>query len=382
MSTANLDELDRRGIFRGVSEKEVVNHPSVHKSREPKHEAIDAVEGLKEALSFDDVLLVPRYSDVQSRTEVNISSDLGEGLTFNLPVISSPMDTITGRVMATRMAHAGGLGILHRYNEIDEQCKTIDKVDADIKAAAIGMTGDYVERARNLVDYSGVKVLCVDVAHGHHIMMERCLKTLKDDFGEGVHIMAGNVATLDAFNALARWGADSIRVGIGGGSICSTRLVSGHGVPTLQSILDCARSEYNVKMIADGGIKTTGDMVKAIAAGADFVMVGSMLAGTAETPGQIFKGAEGKKYKVYRGMASSEAQKDWRGKSSTPEGVSTTIPYKGKVAGILRDIEGGIKSGFSYSGSRNIEEFQTRAAFVRQTPAGQHESFTHILTRN
>lgn len=336
---------------------------------------------LKKTLSFDDVLLVPQYSDIKSRTEVDISSDLGNGLKFRLPVISSPMDTITGYKMATRMGEAGGIGILHRYNTIDRQCQTIDKVETEIKAAAIGMTGDCIERARNLVDYSKVKVICVDVAHGHHVMMERCLKTLKDDFGDSVHIMAGNVATLEAFDALARWGADSIRVGIGGGSICSTRLVSGHGVPTFQSILDCARSEHDVKIIADGGIKTTGDMVKAIAAGADFVMIGSMLAGTSETPGQVFKSAEGKQYKVYRGMASSEAQNKWRGKSSTPEGVSTTVPYKGKVSHILRDIEGGIKSGFSYSGSRSLKEFQTKASLVRQTPAGQHESFTHILTR-
>ena len=336
---------------------------------------------MKEALSFDDVLLVPQYSDIESRTEVNISSELGEGLSFSLPVISSPMDTITGYKMANCMSQAGGFGIIHRYNTLDKQCRTMERVEAKVKAAAIGMTGDYVERARNLVDYSEVKILCVDVAHGHHVMMERCLKTLKDDFGDTVHIMAGNVATLDAFDTLAEWGADSVRVGIGGGSICSTRLVSGHGVPTFQSILDCTRSEHNVKIIADGGIKTTGDMVKALAAGADFVMVGSMLAGTAETPGQVFKGAEGKKYKVYRGMASSEAQNKWRGKSSTPEGVSTTVPYKGKVADILRDVEGGIKSGFSYSGARSLKEFQARSSLIRQTSAGQVESNTHILLR-
>ncbi len=336
---------------------------------------------MKESLSFDDVLLIPQYSDIKSRTEVDVSSKLDNELTLALPVISSPMDTITGHNMATHVARAGGLGIIHRYNTIEEQCKILSKVESDIKAAAIGMTGDYTERSSHLIENGGVNVLCVDVAHGHHAMMERCLKTLKDSFGSSVHIMAGNVATLEAFDALARWGADSVRVGIGGGSICSTRLVSGHGVPTFQSVLDCARSEHDVKIIADGGIKTTGDMVKAFAAGADFVMVGSMLAGTAETPGQIFKSAEGKKYKVYRGMASSEAQNKWRGKSSTPEGVSTTVPYKGKVSHILKDIEGGIKSGLSYSGCRDMVEFQTKASFVRQTSAGQHESFTHILTR-
>jgi IMP dehydrogenase len=335
---------------------------------------------VKETLSFDDVLLVPQYSNIMSRTEVDISNKLDGENIFTLPVISSPMDTITGTSMATSMASHGGLGIVHRYNSIEEQVLILSNVEGP-KAAAIGMTGDYVERSRSLVDEGGAKILCVDVAHGHHVMMERCLKTLKDNFGDTVHIMAGNVATLDAFDALASWGADSVRVGIGGGSICSTRLVSGHGVPTFQSVLECARTEHDAKIIADGGIKTVGDMVKAYAAGADFVMVGSMLAGTKETPGQTFENSEGKKYKVYRGMASSEAQTTWRGKSSTPEGVSTTVPYKGKVSNILNNITGGIKSGFSYSGAKTFKEFQSKASFIRQTNAGQKESFTHILLK-
>ena len=226
---------------------------------------------------------------------------------------------------------------------------------------------------------ANTRILCVDVAHGHHIMMKECLEHLKSTFGHAVHIVAGNVATLEAFNDLADWGADSIRVGIGGGSICSTRLVSGHGVPTLQSVLDCVKSDRKVSIIADGGIKTSGDMVKALAAGADFVMVGSLLAGTSATPGEVFKGSEGKKYKVYRGMASSAAQKDWRGKSSSPEGISTTVPYKGLTANILNDLRGGIQSGFSYSGAKNVAELREKHQFIRQTAAGQNESFTHIL---
>ena len=178
---------------------------------------------------------------------------------------------------------------------------------------------------------------------------------------------------------LATWGADSVRVGIGGGSICSTRLVSGHGVPTFQSILDCAESSFDTKIIADGGIRSSGDIVKAYAAGADFVMVGSVLAGAKETPGEVFSKASGKKYKVYRGMASSSAQEAWRGKSSTPEGVSTTILYKGKAKNILENLRGGIRSGFSYSGCRSFSEFQAKAKFIKQTNAGQVESGTHIL---
>ena len=186
---------------------------------------------------------------------------------------------------------------------------------------------------------------------------------------------------MEGFDALASWGADSIRVGIGGGSICSTRLVTGHGIPTFQSLLDISRTTYNSKIIADGGIKTTGDMIKAFAAGADFVMIGSMLAGTKETPGEVFASSAGKKYKVYRGMASADAQVDWRGKSSTPEGISTTVPYKGSVKTILENISGGIRSGLSYSGVRKLPELQYKSNFVRQTSSSQLESSTHILGR-
>ena len=336
---------------------------------------------IRESLSFDDVLLAPKYSDIESRKEVEISSCLNDKLKFDLPIISSPMDTITETSMATTMAAAGGFGVIHRYNSIEQQAVILSKVEGT-RAAAIGMTGDYLERALYLYNTCNAVVLCVDVAHGHHIMMERCLKALKDRLGTDIHIMAGNVATLEAFDTLASWGADSIRVGIGGGSICSTRLVSGHGVPTLQSVLDCAQTTYKTKIIADGGIKTSGDIVKAYAAGADFVMVGSLLAGTSDTPGEVFKSAEGKRYKVYRGMASSAAQNAWRGKSAAPEGITTTVPYKGSTARALADLRGGIQSGFSYSGSRNLKEFQAKSTFIKQTGAGQSESFTHILTRN
>lgn len=339
---------------------------------------------MKKGLSYDDVLLVPQYSDIESRRQVDIGSDLGEHLHFNLPVVSSPMDTITESDMALAMHHAGGLGLVHRYNSIEEQVKHVALVLAkDTKAtvgAAIGMTDDYEIRAMALRAV-GAQVLCVDVAHGHHSVMERCLKTLKDRFGESIHLMAGNVATLKGFDALASWGADSIRVGIGGGSICSTRLVTGHGIPTFQSLLEISQTTYSSKIIADGGIKTTGDMVKAYAAGADFVMIGSMLAGTKETPGETFSSNSGKKYKVYRGMASSAAQIDWRGKSSTPEGISTTVPYKGGVEHILQNISGGIRSGLSYSGVHNLSELRCKADFLRQTNSSQLESNTHILRR-
>ncbi len=334
----------------------------------------------KQTYSFDDVLLSPQYSEIKSRTQVDISSKLDAKLELNLPVISSPMDTVTESCMASMMASHGGLGIVHRYNTIPEQVALVRETNG-MAAAAIGVTGDFEHRALALSD-AGADILCVDVAHGHHTLMKDALKRLRELFGSEIHIMAGNVATLQAFEDLSEWGADSIRVGIGGGSICSTRMVSGHGIPTFQSILECSRTTYDTKIIADGGIKTTGDMVKALAAGADFVMVGSMLAGTKETPGETFFGKENKKYKVYRGMASSAAQKSWRGKSSTPEGVSTTIPYRGSAKAILEDIAGGIRSGLSYSGARSLEELRGRASFIRQTSASQLESNTHILWRN
>lgn len=339
---------------------------------------------MKQAYSFDDVLLAPKISDIESRFSIDISNDLDKTIHLELPVISSPMDTITEGDMVSAMAAAGGLGVIHRYNTVQEQTSIVTDTFykyGDIKiAAAIGMT-DFKERAHTLIS-AGTQIICVDVAHGHHTLMERCLKSLKDKFGDNIHLMAGNVATFEGFEALASWGADSIRVGIGGGSICSTRMVTGHGAPTFQSILDCAKTDYDVKIIADGGVKTTGDMVKAFAAGADFVMIGSMLAGTKETPGEVFSGKAGKKYKVYRGMASTAAQNAWRGKTSTPEGVSTTVPFRGGVKGLLQNIIGGLRSGLSYSGAHNLGELRSKASFILQTGAGQLEGGTHILWRD
>ena len=335
------------------------------------------------SMSFDDVLLVPQYSDIESRKSLSTNNQLDDKITLGLPIISSPMDTVTEVDMAFAMDTHGGLGIIHRYNTANDQARLVKKAKlkgVPVVGAAIGVTGDFLERAQALVE-EGASVLCIDVAHGHHSMVERAIQSLKTVFGDSLHIMAGNVATGEGARDLANWGADSVRVGIGGGSICSTRLVSGHGVPTFQTIIDCVEYGCSVPIIADGGIKTSGDIVKALAAGADFVMLGSMLAGTTQSPGQVFDNGN-KKYKVYRGMASSEAQVSWRGKTSTPEGISTTIPYKGDVNTILGDLRGGIQSGMSYSGARTIRDLQAKAKFIRQTPAGQSESYTHILSRN
>lgn len=284
------------------------------------------------------------------------------------------------------MNSVGGIAVLHRYNTISEQQKMAHKVVnqtdwAGQVAAAIGVTGDYLERAEALIA-TGVDVLCVDVAHGHHTLMKKALTTLRQEYGNHIYIMAGNVCTLEGINDLADWGANAVRCNIGGGSICSTRLVTGHGLPGLQTIFDCARTDRDVAIIADGGIKSSGDIVKALAAGADFVMCGSLLAGTTESPGRVLNLPDNTRVKEYRGMASRDAQMNWRNKTSTPEGVASYIPYKGSVRLILEDLKGGIKSGLSYSGARNLDELRNKAEWALQTSAGTTESGTHIFTQD
>jgi IMP dehydrogenase len=340
---------------------------------------------LETLLTFDDILLLPQYSDIKSRSEVTLSSDISEGTELRVPIIASPMDTVCGTRMSQKMSEFGGLGIIHRYNSIDKQATMVSEASeggANTVGAAIGITGDYLERARELVS-AGASVLCLDVAHGDHLLMHVALHNLTDKYGHIAHLMAGNVATYTGAFALAQLGAHSIRVGIGGGSICSTRVQTGHGMPTLSSIIDCTRIKDrfpDVKIIADGGIKNSGDIVKALAAGADFTMVGSLLAGTTEAPGDVIH-QMGKKLKSYRGMASKDAQMDWRGNVSSLEGIATVIPYKGPVINILQELENGIRSGLSYSGARNLKELRESAQFVRQTQSGLAESNTHIKWR-
>ncbi len=343
------------------------------------------MEKIFTALSFDDVLLTPKFSDIKTRKSISIESCMGIS-TFDIPVISSPMDTVTEDAMVNEMEKLGGLGILHRYNTVEEQVRIASLFKNPAKSAvAIGVTGDFLERAEALYGV-GVRILCLDVAHGHHENVKNALTELKSLFSENVHLMAGNVATLEAFNDLSDWGADSIRVGVGGGSICSTRIQTGHGIPTLQSVIDCSRSDKDTIIIADGGIKNSGDACKALAAGADFVMLGSMLSGTDETPGDFIDkrtigsaGVSHDKFKVYRGMASKEAQESWRSSFSSVEGISTVVKARGPVSDIVTALCWGIKSGLSYSGANNLSEFRAKSTFIRQTNAGMKESSTHII---
>jgi len=338
----------------------------------------------KQTIAFDDVLLQPQYSDITSRKEVSLSAPLDDLNKLKIPIIASPMDTVSEWRMASSLSSMGGMAIIHRYNSIEEQADQVKNAlavpDCTIVGAAVGVSGDFVERAVRCYE-AGAKVICIDVAHGDHAMVKTAIASLREQLGMNIHIMAGNVATLEGFNRLADWGADSIRVGIGGGSICSTRIQTGHGVPTLQSVIDCAQSDRDAILIADGGIKNSGDIVKALAAGADVVMLGSLLAGTDETPSETFRDRDGRCFKAYRGMASAEAQKAWRGKTCSLEGVSTTIPCKGSVKNVVEELLTGVRSGLSYSGARDISELQSKARFILQSHAASIESSTHILRR-
>ena len=342
------------------------------------------------ALCFDDILLVPQRSSIPSRHSVRTEMVIGTGkraIGLSLPIIAAPMDTVCDIEMCIAMANAGGMGILHRYMPYEEQVRKAKALaDAEFGfGVAIASNNGFLEQAQALY-YAGVRMLLVDTANGHGQYAINAVKALRDKFDD-VHIMAGNVATADGFARLADAGADSVRVGIGGGSACTTRLVSGHGAPTLASIMDCDKwlEEFGsngvdtCSIIADGGIRNSGDMVKAFAAGAHAVMVGSMLAGTDEAPGNVLINEQGHHVKAFRGMASREAQKDSNGNVSVAEGISTTIPYKGSIKPILEEIRGGLGSGCSYSGVHNLFELSSFAKYVRVTQASLSESKPHAL---
>lgn len=342
----------------------------------------------KKALCFDDILLVPQTSNVVSRHKVDLSMSLGYGqrqIILGLPVIASPMDTVCDFEMCIVMSNAGGLGILHRYmpkNILIEKSQRLS--DAGYRfGVSIGATNGYMNDAEDLYR-SGAKIILVDIANGHSDYAVDAVRNLRNYFQNDVHIMAGNVATAEGFARLADAGADSVRVGIGGGSACTTRIVSGHGVPTLASIMDISdfmmfADNKNCSIIADGGIRNSGDMVKSFAAGADAVMVGSMFAGTDESPGSILTDAMGSEVKMFRGMASAAAQEDIQGRVSVAEGISTTIPYKGSMDHILSQIRGGLGSGCSYSGASTLKDLQENAEYVEVSSLSIHESRSHAI---
>ena len=333
-------------------------------------------------LTFDDVLLVPCKSEMRSRRDPSLKSKLTKKLSIETPLISANMDTVTEAEMAIAMNNMGGLGILHRFASIEDQVKFVNSVKstgATILSASIGVNDDFKDRAKALIS-AGVNVVTIDIAHGHAVSMIEVMKWLKDTYPQ-VEIIAGNMATPEAAYDLIQAGADAIKVGIGPGSMCTTRIITGCGVPQLTAISLCANvaQEFGVPVIADGGIKTSGDIVKAFAAGASTVMLGSMLSGTIETPGEIKNGR-----KQYRGMASKSAQVSWRGGVPTgmaPEGESTFVSVKGHVKDVVLELSGGIRSGMTYLNATSIEEIRDKARFIEMSSSGAHESRAHGLNQ-
>ena len=393
---------------------------------------------MKKYLTYDDVNIVPKYSEVKSRDNVDLTTRFTKNRKLHIPIVASPMDTVTEEKMAIEMMERGAVGVIHRFmsikkqsymmkslhykwdsffnigdgkersadNDYDEWYKklhnkskitksdyeelkdygmfTDDMAETDRMwrnlplCAAVGVTDDYLERAKELV-LNGCNVILIDVAHGHHKNVGVAIEEIKSKISN-IEVIAGNVATRDGAEFLCEKGADGIRVGIGNGSLCETRIRTGVGLPQASVLLDLYSvcDDWDVPIIADGGIRNVGDVAKGLGFGADTIMVGSLLSGTKESPGQIEKQGEWpneKLFKKYRGSAS----RDSKGNDKNVEGNHKVIPYKGKVNRILSDIEDGIKSSCSYEGAYTLEEYRSLVEFVEVTNAGQVEARPHLL---
>src|SRR6266702_2570222 len=416
------------------------------------------------ALTFDDVLLVPRHSSVHPRN-VDTRSRFTRKLSLHIPLVAAAMDTVTESEMAIAMAREGGIGVIHKNMPVDRQAAEVDRVkrsesgmilhpitlgpDRPLRepvgttldeaertlakhrieklpvvdeqgvlkglitikdifkrrrhphankdqhgrlrvAAAVGGNPDALARARALID-AGCDVIVVDAAHGHS---EGVLKTVAcvREAHPDAQLVGGNVATEAGARALVERGVDAVKVGVGPGSICTTRVVTGVGVPQITAILEGVRGAGagDVPVIADGGIKYSGDVVKALAAGAESVMMGSMLAGTEESPGESFL-LEGRRFKMIRGMGSLAAMQDgsadryfqegeMSARKLVPEGIEGRVPFKGPVSDVLFQMVGGLRSGMGYVGCANIDQLRTESEFVRITSAGLRESHPHDVT--
>ena len=471
----------------------------------------------KEGLTFDDVLLVPKYSDITSRSQTDLTTQLSRNISINIPFVSANMDTVTESSMAVVMARAGGIGIIHRFLTIQEQANEVlkvkrsgsvmienpysissdksiqdaldyaedknisgllvvdsnskligivterdllfanpnnsindimtkdvvtakigvtleeskeilhkhrieklpiiddsgiikglitskditnnanfpnaskDKKGRPLVGAAVGVKGDFLERSEFLLE-AGVDVLVVDIAHGHSENALSTVRNIKKAF-PSCELIAGNIATAQGAEDLIKAGVDAVKVGVGSGSICITRVITGSGVPQLTAVMDCAKigRDYDIPIISDGGTRTSGDATKALAAGASSVMVGGMLGGTDESPGTVLT-KNGKRFKVYRGMASLAASIGRKSKETgsmsldddlndyVAEGVEAMVPYKGTVTDILKQLSGGVRSGLSYCGAHTIPQMQENAEFIKMSRAGFTESQPHDVS--
>jgi len=347
----------------------------------------------REGLTFDDVLLIPARSDVLP-SQVSTRAQLTKDITLEIPLLSAAMDTVTESRMAIALGWLGGLGVIHRNLTIAEQVREVKLAkDAGVLvAAAVGVSGDADERTAALVA-AGVDVIVVDVAHGHSAGVIRMVEKVKAR--HRVQVIAGNVVTAEGTEELIAAGADSVKVGVGPGAICTTRVVAGAGMPQITAIAEAARAtaKADVPIIADGGIKFSGDVVKAIAAGASSVMIGSLFAGTDESPGEVIL-RQGRSFKSYRGMGSIAAMKEgsrdryfqeFEGNATklVPEGIEGMVPYKGSLSAMVQQLVGGLRAGMGYCGTASIKELQARSRFVRISSAGLKESHVHdvIITK-
>jgi len=343
---------------------------------------------IEESLTFDDVTLVPQYSSILPHETIT-KTELSKNLKLNIPLLSSAMDTVTESKMAIAIARSGGLGIIHKNLNPKKQALEVKKVKKNnmIVGAAVGTNEKDIDRVYKLLE-SKVDLIVVDTAHGHTKKVLTIIKKIKKISKNSI-VCAGNIATGKAAKFLADSGADIVKVGIGPGSICTTRLVTGIGVPQLSAILDVkeALKNYKTKIISDGGIKFSGDISKAIAAGADAVMIGSLFAGTTESPGKIFK-YKGKLYKNFRGMGSAGAmsagsadryfqKKNKNISKYVAEGVEGIVQFKGPLNKIIYQLVGGLKSSMGYMGSKTIKDLQKKSEFVKITKAGFYESMVH-----
>ena len=343
---------------------------------------------IKDSFTFDDVTLVPKYSSILP-SETITSTKISHNLNLQIPLMSSAMDTVTESKMAIALSKSGGIGIIHRNLSIQKQVQEVKKVKKNnfLVGAAIGVNPKDIERVYKLLE-AKVNLIVIDTAHGHTQKVLSMIKKIKKKFKKST-LCAGNIATGKAAKFLADAGVDIVKVGIGPGSICTTRLVTGIGVPQLSAILEVKKAlkNYKTSIISDGGIKFSGDIAKAIAAGADAIMIGSLFSGTIESPGKTFK-YRGKLYKNFRGMGSVGAmsvgsadryyQKKFKNTSKyVPEGVEGIVKFKGPVNKIIYKLIGGLKSSMGYLGAKTIKDLQKKGEFIKISKAGFYESMVH-----
>ncbi len=349
------------------------------------------------ALTYDDIQLVPSFSNISSRKNIDLTTSVTKRYGLRIPLVASCMDTVCESEMAIAIAEMGGVGCIHRFMSIEQQVGEVKKTaDAFVLSpitdvwninevswkfmrriplmASVGANGDFKERAVALVE-AGANIVLIDVAHGHHENVQQAIALLKQSLPDYVDIIAGNIASAQAAKDLEAWQADGLRVGVGGGSLCTTRLKTGFGVPNVTCLQEII-AVTSLPVMADGGIRTSGDIAKALALGSSCVMLGSLIAGTKEAPGQIIEKPTGL-YKRYRGAASLETKMVHQQEQRNVEGESTVIPFKGGVKFVIEGLLDGVRSALSYGGANNLESF--KPDYVQVTNAGQTEARPHLL---